>query len=233
MSASTQTPPAIWEPTATAPTLPPVRHEVVDPADKKAVQWLVDLLRTGRADLYAQDEADLNLLPTLTKTWMLRGEQLKVKAPGTNEKWSVSAATDLGDGGLLWRNDETRCAAQFCDTLRQCAERSAARGRLAVLLTDNAPGHRVGKTGIVRTALNELTGRVVLVFLPAYSPDLQPAERLWRQWRPNVTHNHVRDKMVDLLADSDAWLRRIATQPKAVLRALAIPSISQPTADAS
>ena len=206
-----------------------MRHEIVDPADQEAVAWLCCLFATGQADLYSQDEADLSLLPTLTRTWMLRGAQLKVKAPGTNEKRSVSAAIDLAQGSLLWRTDERRCADQFCSTLHECADRSTARGRLAVMLIDNAQGHRVGKTGIVRRALDKHAGRVVLVFLPTYSPDLQPGERLWRQWRPNVTHNHVRDNMTDLTGDSDAWLNRMAANPQSVLQALGTTVIVQPT----
>jgi putative transposase len=200
-----------------------VRHEVVDPADAAAIAWLGDLFTRGLADLYSQDEADLALLPPLTRTWMRRGQQLKLPAPGTNEKRSVSALTDLADGGLLWRTDDSRCADQFCATLGAGAVRSTARGRLAVFLVDNAPSHQVGKTGIVRRGLDALAGRVVLVFLPRYSPDLQPAERLWRQWRPSVTHNHTRATMTALQADSDAWLGRMAARPAAVLQALALP----------
>jgi hypothetical protein len=200
-----------------------VRHEVVDPAAAAAIAWLGDLLAGGRADLYGQDEADLALLPTLTRTWMRRGQQRKLPAPGTNDKRSVAALTDLADGGLLWRTDERRDAAQFCASLGAGADRSTARGRLAVFLVDNAPSHQVGKTGIVRRGLDALAGRVVLGFLPRYSPDLQPTERLWRQWRPNVTHNHTRATMAALLDDSDEWLGRMAAEPGAVLQTLALP----------
>jgi transposase len=200
-----------------------VRSEVVDPADQEAVAWLCDLFATGRADLYGQDEADLALLPTLTRTWMKRGEQLKIAAPGTNQKRSVSSAADLAAGALLWRTDKRRCADQFCATLAAGVERSTARGRLAVFLVDNAKSHRVGKTGIVRRGLDVLAGRVVLVFLPAYSPDLQPAERVWRQWRPHVTHNHERDTLDVLQEDSDGWFERMATQPETVRRMLGTP----------
>jgi putative transposase len=199
-----------------------VRHEVVEPADATAVAWLTELLQQGQADLYGQDEADLALLPTLTRTWMRRGQQLRLPAPGTNEKRSVSAAIDLAAGALLWRTDAKRCADQFCATLQMGAARSTARGRLAVFLVDNAQSHRVGKTGIVRRGLDALAGRVVLVFLPSYSPDLQPVERLWRQWRPNVTHNHTRETMTALQADSDAWLTRMAGEPFLVLQALGV-----------
>jgi transposase len=205
----------------------------VDPADPVATARLADLLRAGQADLYGQDEADLALHPTLMRTWMPRGAQLKVRAPGTNEKRSVSAGVDLAIGALLWRTDPKRNADQFCATLRTCADRSGARGRVAVVLTDNAPGHRVGKTGIVRRALDELAGRVVLVFQPKYSPELQPTERLWRQWRPNVTHNHCRDQMLDLQADSDGWLGRTAANPAAVLQAIGRSVIPQPTSKAA
>jgi hypothetical protein len=202
------------------PALPPVLYEVVDPADEAAVQWLCGLLTAGRADLYGQDEADLALLPTLTRTWMLRGEQLRVPAPGTNQKLSVSAGIDLGDGGLFWLNADGRCVAQFCATVHSGVRRSNQRGRLAIFLVDNAPSHRVGKTGWVRRLLDADAGRVVLVFQPKYAPELQPTERLWRQWRPNVTHNHTRGEMEELLADSDGWLERMAADPRAVLSAV-------------
>jgi DDE superfamily endonuclease len=204
------------------PALPPVRHEVVDPADKEAVAWLCGLLHTGQADLYGQDEADLALLPTLARTWMRRGEQLKVPAPGTNRKCSVSATIDLGEGWLWWFDHPKRSAVQFGVTLFACANRSERRGRLAVVLVDNAPSHQVGKTGIVRRFLNAMAGRVVLVFQPKYSPEAQPTERLWRQWRPNVTHNHTRGVLEELLDDSDAWLARTAAHPAGILQLLGL-----------
>ena len=194
----------------------------MDPADTGEVARLCGLLRAGRADLYVQDEADLALLPTLTRTWMQRGEQRKVLAPGTNDKRSVAAATDVGDGACLWRTDDRRCAAQFGLLLQRCIRRSSARRRIAILLVDNAQSHRVGKTGLIRAFLDVWPGKVVLVFLPPYSPDLQPAERLWRQWRPSVTHNHTRSTMEQLVADSDDCLTRLAREPNAVRRALGL-----------
>jgi DDE superfamily endonuclease len=223
VSAAAETPncePTLLEPAAP----PPVLHEVIDPADPEALSWVCDLLRTGRADLYSQDEADLGLLPTISRTWMRRGEQLKVPAPGTNRKCSVSAAIDLAEGWLWWFTHPKRSAVQFGVTLCACAKRSRARGRLAVLLVDNAPSHQPGKTGILRRFLTALAGQVVLVFQPKYSPELQPTERLWLRWRPNVTHNHTRGELDDLVDDSDRWLERMAAAPAAVLTALGLPA---------
>jgi hypothetical protein len=214
--------PAARNPSAAWPAL---EYEVVNPADPLAVAWVCERLTAGQADLYTQDEADLCLLPTLTRTWMLRGQQLKLRAPGSpNAKRSVSAATDVAEGATLWRTDEKRTAGQFALTLIACANRSNRRGRVAVLLIDNAPGHRVGKTGLLRHLMNVYRGRVVLVYLPKYSPDLQPEERLWRQWRPNVTHNHRRATIEELVQDSDAWFERQAQEPASILQMLGIAS---------
>jgi hypothetical protein len=202
---------------------PPLEHEVVNPADQSAVEWVCQLLESGQADLYTQDEADLRLLPTLTRTWMPRGQQLKLRAPGSpNSKRSVSAATDVGEGATLWRTDLRRSADQFSLTLIACANRSNARGRVAALLVDNAPGHRIGKKGLLRQVMTVLRGRVVLIYLPPYSPDLQPEERLWRQWRPNVTHNHRRHTIEQLVQDSDAWFERVERHPASILQMLAV-----------
>ncbi len=222
MSAAAKTPPPLPS-CLPPPALPPVAYEVVDPADPGALSWLCALLLSGRADLYGQDEAELSLLPTLARTWMRRGEQLRVPAPGTNRKCSVSASVDLSEGWLWWFTHPQRCAVQFGVTLCACVQRSAARGRLAVVLTDNAPGHQVGKTGIIRRFLDALSGQVVLVFQPKYSPELQPVERLWKQWRPGVTHNHTRGVLEELEADSDRWLRRAAADPAGVLQMLGLP----------
>jgi putative transposase len=202
---------------------------VVNPADKEAVAWLCQLLESGQADLYTQDEADLRLLPTITRTWMRRGQQLKLRAPGSpNSKRSVSAATDVGEGVTLWRTDEKRSVCQFALTLIDCANRSNARGRVAALLIDNAPGHRVGKTGMLRQVMTAFRGRVVLIYLPPYSPDLQPEERLWRQWRPNVTHNHRRAAIEELVQDSDAWFERETRQPTSILQMLGLAPAASP-----
>ena len=80
----------------------------------------------------------------------------------------------------------------------------------------------------MRGWLDRLEGRIVLVFQPKYSPESQPAERLWRRVpfraaRPNVTHNHTRGTLAELVGDSDGWLTRAAAAPAAVLQMLALP----------
>ncbi len=232
MSAGASTPLDAAGPAPAPAALPPVRHEVVDPADPAQVPRLAGRRAAGRADLDAHDAADLALRPTPTRTWLPRGEQLRVPAPGTNAKRSVSAAVDLTAGAPRRRTDATRCADPFRALGDARAARSTARGRPAARLVDNAQAHRVGQTGSVRRWRSAQAGRVVLVFLPADRPDPQPAERLWRQRRPNVTHTHTRATLPELEADSASWRHRHAAAPLTVLRALG-PLITQPLLQAA
>ena len=43
-------------------------------------------------------------------------------------------------------------------------------------------------------------------YAPAYDPDSNPIEWLWRVFRPTVTHAHQRQTIDDLVADADVWI---------------------------
>jgi transposase len=52
----------------------------------------------------------------------------------------------------------------------------------------------------VEVVVRSAAGRVVLLYLPTYSPGLNPLERLWRQFRREVPHG-------ELFASLDALLK--------------------------
>jgi len=51
----------------------------------------------------------------------------------------------------------------------------------------------------VRSMLTELCGQLYLVYTPAYDPDANRIEWLWRISRRIVTHNHHRKDFESLL----------------------------------
>ena len=58
-------------------------------------------------------------------------------------------------------------------------------------------------------ALNEeFGGRIVLHFLPPYSPNHNRIERLWRELHANVTRNHRCRTLSELLRNVERFLRR-------------------------
>jgi len=59
-------------------------------------------------------------------------------------------------------------------------------GKKIVLVLDNASSHTSHK---VAEFVDKHRRRLELLFLPPYSPDLNPAERIWKNLRYHVTHN--------------------------------------------
>ena len=210
---------------AASPTPPPLADLLPDPT-------LVDLLSADlprllallpRADLYLQDEVEVALHPTLTRVWSRKGRrgQRLVEAPGTNTKRYGFGLVDWRDGWFDWELAEGRRAVPFCAQLRRAVERSAARGRVAMVLVDNLSIHTPRGSRLLRALLDELGERLVLAYTPTYDPDANRIEWLWRAFRRAVTHTHRREALAPLLADAQEWAR--AVTPAEVLRQIGSP----------
>jgi DDE superfamily endonuclease len=187
------------------------------------------------ADLYVQDEVQLALHPTLTRVWSAKGHggQRLVRAPGINQKCYGFGQVDWRDGDLCFGFSPRRDADTFCLQLDDAVARSTARGRIAIVLSDNAKTHTTRGSKRVREALARHGDALRLVYTPAYDPDSNPIERLWRVWRRDVTHNHHRDDFWDLYADAEAEVERFQADPAAVLRHIGSIPPEQPAADAT
>lgn len=171
-----------------------------------------------------QDEAELSLLPTLTRMWMLRGHQTKIRAPGVQPpKRHECAATDWRKGHIVRVRSEKRDAAAFCRLLDKCVARSARRKRRAIVVADRARIHRPETSRLVAGLLQRYGRRLTIRYLPSYSPDCNPQELLWEDWRDHVTHNHDRLRIAELERDSDAYFARRARRPATVLRTIGSP----------
>ena len=215
---------------AASPLPPPLEDLVPDPT---LVELLPDdlprlLALLPRADLYLQDEVEVALHPTLTRVWCRKGRrgQRLVEAPGTNQKKYGFGLADWRDGWLDWELAAGRRAAPFCAQLRRALARSAARGRIAIVLCDNLGIHTPAGSRLLRALLAEQADRLVLVYTPTYDPDANRIEWLWRLLRRAVTHTHQRETLAPLLADADTWARDIT--PAQVLRQLGSPFAPDP-----
>ena len=168
-----------------------------------------------RADLYLQDEVEVALHPTLTRVWCRKGRrgQRLVEAPGTNAKRYGFGLVDWRDGWLDWALAAGRSAAPFCAQLRRAVARSrgARPGRPRPAATTSRI-HTPPGSKLLRALLAEAGDDLVLVYTPAYDPDANRIEWLWRALRRAVTHNHQRQTLAPLLADADQLGHRAAAR---------------------
>lgn len=166
----------------------------------------------------------MSLFPTLTRMWMLRGQQRKIRAPGVHPpKRQECAATDWRTGTIVRVRAEKRDAEAFCRLVEKCLARSARRKRRVLMVTDSARIHRPETSKRVAELGQRYGRRLRLWYIPKYSPECMPMERLWNDWRDQVTHNHDRQHIHELESDSDHYFKCRARVPRRVLRTLGSP----------
>lgn len=137
-------------------------------------------------EVFYQDEADVHLNPKMGATYMKPGQQLVVLTPGKNVKRYVFGALNTRTGRVVQGVTENKNAATFVQFL-EFLSRTYRRARKLHVVLDN---YIIHKAACVQKYLASIDNRIVLHFLPPYSPDENPIERLWKQMHDHVTRNH-------------------------------------------
>lgn len=61
-----------------------------------------------------------------------------------------------------------------------------------IMVVDNVKYHHAKR---LKPILERYKHRIEIVYLPAYSPDLNPIERIWWYMRKKITHNRYLESM--------------------------------------
>ena len=145
-------------------------------------------------EVFYQDEADLHLNPKIGATYIKRGQQPIVLTPGQNIKRYIFGALNARTGRIISGITERKNAAMFVEFLKYLSA-TYRRAKRIHLVLDN---YIIHKARVVMNYLEQINGRIVLHFLPPYSPDDNVIERLWKQMHDHVTRNH-RHRTIDTL----------------------------------
>jgi len=106
-------------------------------------------------------------------------------------------AVRLGDGKFVFRQQRDKFNGEsFFAFLKQLWRSSWQSGRTVVVIVDNASYHHAKIHQSWREAHAE---RFQLDFLPPYSPELNPAERIWKLTKRNCTHNRYFPELENLI----------------------------------
>lgn len=169
----------------------------------RAIDRLIERLAPDEA-LVHEDEVDLHLNPKIGADWMLRGTQREVVTPGKNQKAYFAGALDVRSGRLHIVEGRRKHSGLFLDLLEHLLRAYPRQRRIHVVL-DN---YGIHKSRRVLSWLADRGARIRLHFLPPYSPNDNPIERVWQDLHANVTRNHTRRVLHWLLRDAHAWVKR-------------------------
>ncbi len=158
---------------------------------------------TAKEPVFFADEVDIHLNPKIGLDWMPRGLQRQVLTPGQNQKRYIAGALNATTRTLTWVAGNRKNSDLFCQLVwRLVGEHRTAR-RVHIIL-DN---YIIHSSRITRRCVAEFGGRVVLHFLPPYCPDANRIERVWLDLHANVTRNHRRTDMAELMRDVRDFLQ--------------------------
>ncbi len=149
------------------------------------------------------DEVDIHLNPKIGMDWMLQGTQRCIVTPGKNQKRYLAGALNAATGELICVEDTSKNSDIFIKLLWRLATLHRTCRRIHIIL-DNYGIHSSRRTV---DALSELGDRVVLHFLPPYTPEANRIERCWLDLHANVTRNHRCASMDALMSNVWAYLR--------------------------
>ena len=142
------------------------------------------------------DESTIGLIYPILKCWMKQGEQKRLPM-FTGKRKSQTLA-----GVLNWRSEQVDCLE-----LEACNSEEVIRffewllieiypTETIVLVMDNASFHH---SYAVQATLSLFEDRVLILWLPPYSPDLNPIERFWKHLKANACANYLYSSIEQLL----------------------------------
>lgn len=177
---------------------------------RKVVPEIKRTVRKYKAILYFEDEASVSLTAMLGKTWAERGRPCKLRVTGKRASLSaLSAITKRGQ--LVFRLYEKRIASQevieFLDQLLKHHPR-----RHLVVVMDQAPPHVSKKT----EAYIARQRRLHVFYLPKYSPDWNPDEKVWQYLKHNELNGHRARTKAELKGLTQTKLQEMAKNPRLI-----------------
>lgn len=133
------------------------------------------------ADIYFQDEAGIRSDYHSGTTWAKKGETPVIKTTGARFGLNmISAISPRGHLRFMCVEGKVNSSV-FVEFMKRLMYKS---NRPIFLIVD---GHPIHKSKMAKQYVESTNGNLTLFFLPAYSPQLNPDESVWRE----VKNHHI------------------------------------------
>jgi transposase len=176
----------------------------------RQTRWprIVRHARQRNALLLFGDEASFAQWGSLSYTWALKGQQPEVPTIGKRRAYKVFGLIDYFSGRLFSKGQTGRFnsesyAAFLLDVLAQTTQ-------YVFVIQDGARYHT---SKAVTQFFEAHADRLTIEQLPAYSPDFNPIEYLWKKVKKEATHLKYFPEFGDLQAEVDRALLHFAQTP--------------------
>jgi len=153
------------------------------------------------AEIHFFDESRFGTHSKIGHGWFNKGERPSMRIKLGFENFyiysSVHAATGE-DFSLIMPQVNTQCMNIFLDHLSR-----KANNRQIILVMDGAAWHKSKRLKVPRN--------IKIIFLPPYSPELNPVERLWNYLKSKIIKNKIYESLDDLYVAVCSFIRQLDT----------------------
>ncbi|MGI6457982.1 MAG: IS630 family transposase [bacterium] len=179
--------------------------------EEEREDWLTNQLphilaiaRKHRAILYFEDESHISLSALLGKTWAPRGKP--PTQTGTGHRGGISALSAISKSGNLKfiLHQKRITSAEIIHFLDQLLIHH--KGRHLVIVMDQAKPHTSKKT----QDYIEKQKRLHVFYLPSYSPDWNPDEKVWNHLKNIELRGHQATTEEELIELAETKLTKMA-----------------------
>lgn len=188
---------------------------------RRNIKKLRRLLKNPAIDLWATDEVHFQQYGSSCRMWIPPEEKDPV-LPHFPTRKSVGyfGAVRLRDGKFVFRRETERFnAVSFYAFLKQLRKASSRSGRRVVVITDNARYHHAR---LHKEWRKTQAGQFSLDFLPPYSPELNPIERVWKLTRRQCLHNRYFSSLAEVIDSAEGQFIKWSSGNEALRKLCAI-----------
>jgi len=137
----------------------------------------------------------------------------------TRKSVALFGAVNLRHGQLVTAFEKKFEAMTFQRFLQHLLRHRRRGGGRMGLILDNARYHHAR---LLAPFLQQHQARLELVFLPSYSPDLNPIERVWKLARRLATHNQYFSQLEELVRAVSTQMQQWSKPNKTLFRLCSI-----------
>jgi len=160
--------------------------------------------------IYFMDGVHPQHNPVAAYGWIKRGVDKTIESNTGRNRVNINGAIDISCFNVVVEFDE-RVNAQSTIALFKKIEAKHRKANIIYIYCDNA---RYYHSRLVQEFLK--TSRIVMIFLPPYSPNLNLIERLWKYFRKEILYNEYYEKFSDFQAACQNFFASIKEHKKAL-----------------
>jgi transposase len=164
-----------------------------------------------------EDESMIRDYQAIGRTWFPKGQQKVIPTYGKHWGDKLLGILDYESGEILCRHATQYDAKEFLDFLQEIVAHYP--GERLVLILDNA---RIHHAKLIQPFLADHRETLTLLFLPPYSPKLNPIEGLWGWLKSSVIYHVFFKSVKAIIAAVDTFLATISQDPMTIIDRLCV-----------